>query len=222
MKITLTRNEIQAALLFASRDQTRYTLCSLHVEIKPELPPLLVTTDGRRLCCIKASCPDELPTVAESVTLDAEFLKQACQISSAAGRKNNLIYIETDGEKATATVIGAGVSFSKDKGVLNGYYPGWKQVLPDLNQRKAINGISLNAHYLADYAKAKTLLGLRESSLQINFADDLSPVEIQFHGCDYFYSVLMPMKPEAGTSRPLDFKSAFLKKYLAATPSPAN
>lgn len=69
MKIIVSRNELLAALIFSSDDETRFVLNGVCVEVSPRsLKPTLITTDGRRLAVIESQ--------AEQSEVFAEF----CQV----------------------------------------------------------------------------------------------------------------------------------------------
>ena len=219
MKITLTRNEIQAALLFARRDETRFIINGLNIEIKPHKDPLLVATDGRRIAVIKSvSATDYDPAKADTVTLGPVFLKTACSLSLKYSRKISQITIETAGNSATAR--GVGFTFTDEKGVINGSFPQWKQVVPGKRTSAAATEICFNPGYMADYYTAAKLLGLVTSKftgLRVQTPVDGGPFEVKLGTFGEFYSLLMPMRFDS----PMDnYKDIFLKDYLDA-PAPA-
>lgn len=123
MKIIVSRQELQTALLFASKDDSRFTLCSVCIETSPSYhKPNIITTDGRRLSVIQSQAeqPVDYDTAStEQMLLTSDFVKAIVALSKALGGKifpwiqltntnvSSQVFVELVGDKLLAKKRGS-------------------------------------------------------------------------------------------------------------------
>lgn len=213
MKITVSRQELLAALVFASQDDSRYVLCGVNIEATPGSKPIMVTTDGRRLVVIETQAEQEEDLEeGHSLLLRADFVKAVCALSKAVGAKLFpwVTFDNKPGSKQiTVAFVGGGCTLWSEGGALiEGEYPKWRQVVPPKNMvREPVNNLGLNAAFLGDFAKAAKIMGLDISIVQMHLVGQDKAVEVKIGSLENVYGIVMPCKPEENT----EFQPEFLK-----------
>ena len=214
MKVTLYVKEIQAAMLFASHDESRPAICGVRVETFTNKPPLLVATDGKRLLALQSLADNVAPAAAASAVLHPRFLRAACLACQYQNEDddewvnspNQTVTIETDKDSAKATV--ENMTITDSVGVIDAQYPHWRKAL--IFARAAVEAeMAYNPDFIADYRAACDLLGYNSGGLNILANGTGNPLEVRVASHPEFYSLFAPMKSDAIG----DFKSA-LKKYI--------
>ena len=210
MQITLSRNELLASLLFASRDGARLVLNGVLIETFKSRPPILVSTDGRRLTVIESTTRE--PAQGKShIVLGVLFIQRICSISAQLTRKpeRQLIALEFEPDKQAVKVdfLGCGCRMEFDSATVFGIYPNWRGVRPDKKQpREQMNEVAFNAAYFRDYVKAASLLGSDDKVLRANFINSTTAIEVLILKLPQFYSIIMPCT----IASPSNFNPEFL------------
>jgi hypothetical protein len=194
--------ELSAAMLFASEDDSRFILCSVHVRSRGAMPPVITATDGRRLCIIESAADQEMTdgSFRGEVILSAGFLKPFCAFSkSLAGTL--AIELHLPKRAIFHLALGKIVLDCEEGAVIEGVYPNTNQVIPT-GDKVPVSQLGLNPQYVTDFAKAAKFLGKSESALQMNvFAEDKA-IEVRMEGLPNFYGIIMPCKTDIASSQP--------------------
>lgn len=218
--------ELLAALLFASKDEARYAITGVNIDLKPGRKPIIVTTDGRRLVAIESAAdqPEDADTIASSVVFKAVYAKALCMLSKAVGLKI-CPWIEFEWHPGhssiKAAIAGAECCMDTAKGALiEGNYPNWTQVIPPKNaKREPINDLGLDSGLMADFAKAIKIMDAKTPAVQMTTAGKEHAVEINLLGLRSFYCLIMPMKSdEAAESQPEFITIATMFPKVVKTP----
>lgn len=211
MKIVVSRSELSAALLFASTDESRYTLSGVCIEACPERKPVLVATDGRRLAVIEtvAEQKEDFPH-RHQLLLRPDFIKPICALSKAIGAKLFpwICFENNPGSKRIQVeFIGGNIWLdSHDGGLINGEYPAWAKALPARKaRREPINDLGLNAEFVGDFAKAAKLLEASSPLIQMNLVGKEQALEVKINALPHFYGLVMPCKVEESTEYQPEF-----------------
>ena len=203
MKVILSRQELLTALLFASKDDSRFTLCSVCVEVSPRSnKPNIITTDGRRLSVIQSQAeqPEDFNNgEASQMLLTSEFVKAVCALSKALGGKLFpwIQFATTAGSSQVfVELIGGDCSLNTASGALvEGAFPNWRACVPSKKlERTQITDLGINAEFVGDFAKAAKIFDLNPV-IQINLIAKESALEVKLAGASYFYGLIMPCKP---------------------------
>jgi hypothetical protein len=202
MQITVSRNELLAALLFASTDESRYTLNSVCVQVKRGSKPIIVATDGRRLAVIK-TVADQVDEFTEShdLLLCSEFVRPICALSKTLGGKLFpwvQFGITPGSKRVTVELVGAGLVLHADRNaVVEGAYPKWELALPQKSKhgRTPITDMGINAELVGDFAKASKILECKNGPVvQMNLVGKEAAVEVKIIGAENFYGLVMQCK----------------------------
>lgn len=212
MKITVNRNELFAALIFASQDESRYVLNSVKIESKKDQRPLLIATDGRRLCAIESTADsDNLPDEDGDIILAADFIKPLCALSKSRGGKLfPWICIESNSTNKSLVVelLGCGIIVRADeRAIVDAEYPQWRGIIPNKSTPLVpVSDIGLNAEYVGDFAKASKLMTDEAPQISMGFTSEDGVVHVRLAGVAGFYGVIMPCAKEERTN----FQPSFL------------
>lgn len=222
MKIVVSRNELQAVSLFASTDNSRYILNGVNIEVKPEKPPLLVATDGRRLAAIESVAEQqEEITEPHSFVISSEFIALIVRVSKSCGGKVlKWLTLETKpgSTRLVASVFGGHVSLDAEKNALiEGNYPTWRKTIPDASlPRQALTEVGFNAEYIGDFAKVAKLLESDTSAIAMNLINKEAPMEVTINGRPTFYGLIMPCKLDESVRYQPDFIAAAVAEEVKA------
>ena len=193
----LLADELRAAEIFASVDESHPALNGVHIELVAGAPPLLVTCDGRRLCLIKSETDPMPKDCAGQFTITHRVIAMLPgNISSSLPNRLSFIY-DTESRCGSVKSVREGftVQFVAGDGVIEEQFPSWRNVLPKSN-KAAIEKISLSGAYIADFKRAAGILWPDSDFLRLNFYGEREPVEIFIENCRSFYGLLMPAKGE--------------------------
>lgn len=211
MNATITRQELLTALLFVSTDESRYVLNGVCLEKRDE-KPILISTDGRRLCVIETTAEQTDPGDDDdgSLVLRGDFIKAIAALSKAIGGKLfPWIQIQTKpgSERVQIQMVGANCFLESEKGALiDMNYPDWRGAVPSKRiARKPVSEIGLNAEFVADYAKAAKVLECETPIVQMALVGKESAIEIKLAGHPSFYGLVMQCKLEEGTEYQPEF-----------------
>ena len=199
MKIIVSRQELLAALLFASKDESRYTLNAVQIEVSPNKKPIMVATDGRRLAVIKTAAEQEEEfTEKHSMLPSSAFVRPICALSKALGGKN-FPWISIENKPGSLRVflefIGANFHMEAEQGALvEGEFCKWRAVLPDKKlPRTGLKDLGINADFVGDFAKAAKVLEAETPVIQMNLAGG-EAIEVIIPSVDTFYALIMPCR----------------------------
>jgi len=222
-KIVVSRQELTAALLFASTDENRYVLNGLLIETNGRTNPTIVSTDGRRLAVIqtKADQPED-GRDEHTLLLRADFVKPLAALSKAIGGKlfpwiefNN----NAGSKRVHVTFVGSHFHAEIEEGVLiEGQYPNWRAILPAKKaQRMPINDLGLNAEMIGDFAKAAKIMESETPIVQMNLIGKEQAIEVRLPSLPEFYGIIMPCKVDES----VDYQPEFLQvsKMFPAPPT---
>lgn len=186
-RLVLPTNLLQAAMLFAARDDVRYYLNAVCVEVSADgLELYLVATDGHRMFAAREKLRDALPSA-----MRREWLLAIDDLATAAKGCDEIALLGFDGEAKAMKVR----QFKKAKSkhaiqpsnalrtsfvrVIDGKFPAWRQpvksALIDCLEAKKIakeNGpspresatVPYNLSYLYDCQRAHSMLAGGKSS----------------------------------------------------------
>lgn len=189
-------DELKAAMLFASTDETRFVLNSLHIEVRVGKAPIIVATDGRRLACIE-SVAEQGDTPAEvdfELTIGLHFLKPLCAFAKSQSAEISFDFHPS--ERIVANFVGGKCYVDCEEGaVIQQAYPNWRQVLP-VGEKTQVPYIGVNAEYIGDFAKAAKLLGCESPIISVNLIGTGEAMEVRIEARPQFYGVLMPARVE--------------------------
>ena len=207
MKITVSRQELEAVLQFASTDDSRYILNGVKFESRKDDAPLLIATDGRSLAVLEGQKAWQEHEVEEgSFVLETSFLKPIIAMSKAFGKKLfPLINIELPTiDRIIVTLIGSNVFIeSHDKGIIKGNYPAWRPIIPSKDiEREAVHNLALHSLYISNFTKAAKILQPEQGGLRFNLVGPDKVIEVNMVGAPNFYGMLMPMKDDAAEFQP--------------------
>lgn len=180
MKIT----DVQPSLLhtvarFASDDETRYALCGVLIEAKPD-GVTIVATDGRRL-------------IAHNTDWKADgasqFIIPSAVIAALPNEQVRMLW-EIEYSQSTEVIELIGPEFRLRTMAIASNYPNWRTVVPDDVPNNYAGGM-LNHVFLAEVSEALFALNARDNGLRIGQQDEHSPlVAFSIHS----RIVLMPMR----------------------------
>lgn len=219
MKFNLKISEIKAALIICSKDENRYVLCGINVELAPNKAPLIVATDGRRLIAIDSRAEQDEPCdKKQSVIISSEALKKVLKLCT---RFCDFVCFEANAEKKSLEALILGSDRLTIYGaVVDGNFPAWRQVIPKEGKRP-VGEVGFNTLFLADFGKASVLLGNDSGALKLRMNDG-GALLVRSSTVGNFLGVLMPCVIEIEQWMPLwvglDEKP---KSAEPATPEPA-
>jgi hypothetical protein len=213
VKLTFSRQELLAALLFASEDESRYVLQSVCLEYRPGAQPVAVATDGVRLTIIESKAEQDKSSAekeSRKIILQAEFVRAACAMNKAIGGKlfPLILFENKNGSPIlTASMCGNNLFIESHTGALvEGNYPDWRGVMPPKNQkRQPISEVGINSDYIGDYSKAAKALEASSSLVQMSLVGKEQAIEVSIPAAPNFYSLIMQCKLKEGTDYQPEF-----------------
>lgn len=164
--------------LCASKDETRFHLCTLHLDVEGKC---IVATDGHKLVTVPV-IPDEGDHTG-AITIDA--LKHARKLARAAGKSCTELQIKANG----AQVCADGTTFKRP----DVQFPPYRQVVPTFKRGdEGTITICFSAAYLAEIAKS---LDGGNSPVEVTMmrGDDLAPLVVKVSNGEG-HAVLMPCR----------------------------
>lgn len=200
MKIVIARQELAAALLFASNDESRFVLNGVQIEVRRNKTPVVVACDGRRLVAIETNAQQEDEFEDNhNFILRPDFVKLFVALSKACGGKLfPWICLENNpgSKRVKVSLIGGNVLLDVEAGsLIEGDYPAWRKVLPGkLKEREPISEIGLNAESVGDFAKAAKIMEAESPIVQMNLVGKEAQVEVKIKGLPTFYGLIMQCK----------------------------
>jgi hypothetical protein len=146
MSFPIDLRAIKAAALAMSREQTRYYLCGVCMEIDPAHGAIAVATDGHRLIACLASEAGTLPAmdVARAIIIPADTVKRI-----KITRKIFNAELRDNGDGTWSILHGSEIHSFRP---VDGTFPYWRNVLPRHSEPGA--RAHFNPDYLADFKTA--------------------------------------------------------------------
>lgn len=225
MQTIVTRQELLTALLFVSTDESRYVLNGVCLSSPGKSKqPILVSTDGRRLCVIETTAVQEGESDAGEIVLRGDFIRAIAALSKSIGGKLfPWIRFEANpgSDRLHVAIVGGDCYIESEKGALiETAYPKWRGVIPPKNaKREPCREIGLNAEYVADYAKAAKTLECETPIVQMSLVGKESAIEVNLVGHLSFYGLVMQTKLQEGTEYQPEFLG-IMKQVPKPEPEP--
>ena len=164
---------LKSALLFSSKEKSRYYLNGVYFE-KTEAGVAMITTDGHRMFVAKIEVDDACSNF-EPFIVPNEIIKQVL-----TGHKGTTVLIN-EWDK----IIG-NIHFAP----IDGTFPNWRRVL--VTEPVSDEPAQFNPVYIGDIGKVNKLLKT-QSTIHYN---GIKPAPITFTSRDDCFLILMPMKCE--------------------------
>lgn len=221
MKIIISRQEIQAALLFASTDESRLVLNSLLIEARSGKTPLIIATDGRRLAVIESQAEQiNCEPCDGEMVLRSDFLKPICALNKTIGGKLfPWIGFETQecSKRVQVEFLGGNLFLeAHDNALVEGDYPNWRATVPDKSEiRQPVSELAVNAMLIADFVKVAKFIGRDDTGLRMNLAGPGHAMEVNIPSAPHFYGLIMPLE----TKDPANFQPEFIGMGTKVEPS---
>ncbi len=212
---------LKAVALFASRDQTRYVINGVQVELMADRTIILVATDGRRLLAVapkdditNVDC-DEWPA---SFIIPDELIEAMPPIEHP---KSTLRVSYADNAHGGGDVTISG-NYDVSRGAVPGNYPNWRQVVPDeISEHPAIYA---SAPFLEAFVKAATMIWPHTPGAVIHGNAPHEPLVIYPHPTannkEQFVAVLMPMSARDERGVPIDPAKHAVPQWIRKTDKP--
>lgn len=169
---------LRAVALAQSTEETRYYLCGVHVEPRPDGGVILVATDGKVMTVAHdptGSCDGKAIYPIGKKMLSDLKAKRADRAVFADG---TLMVV---GEDGAALGMHAVVP-------LDGTFPDWRRGLP-VGVSAPASGSAFAVKYLDAVHRTAKMLGVLTCTI---FDNGVSPATIKYAGCADIFSVLMP------------------------------
>jgi hypothetical protein len=196
-RITVRISEIKAAMLFASTDDSRFVLNGVHFQARENDFPIMVATDGRRLCVIESESPQDEGVQPFELTIKTDALKAIVGFAKQFGEFGKQIAIEYHPSQRIVVEFAnrVFVDYEKDA-VIEIPYPMWREVIPTGVQKEPISTIAINAELVSDFAKVAKALEC-EPGIHCNLFSETGAFEVRFSSKPNVYAVVCPMKPDS-------------------------
>jgi DNA polymerase III sliding clamp (beta) subunit (PCNA family) len=213
MKVTFSRQELMAAMLFASKDDSRYVLNAVCLQYRPDQAPIAIATDGRRLTVIESQAQQEEASEAQEreIVVRSDFITPICALNKAlCGKLFPLIAFENKAGSERLQVSFVDGKFfmeANDGALVDGKFPNWKGAIPAKSQkRQPISEVALSAEFIGDYAKVVKILEATSAIIQMNLVGKEQQVEVKLPAVPNFYGIVMQCKLQEGA----DYQPEFL------------
>lgn len=183
-------NKIRGALIFAAKQDIRYYLNGVFFQRAPNGKGIIaVSTDGHRLTVIyHEQDVSQVPSDWAGVILPREELERAAKFPLKADK------ITLDAAFIVGERITIRTAVTIECAAIEGKYPDYQRVIPPLRGRRHCGLATVNANYLADYAKLSALLKPNgRSEITISSVDANSSIVVGI-GVPECVCILMPLR----------------------------
>jgi len=194
--ILINPDSLQAIALAASKEQSRYYLNGVNVELYKDGSYGLIATDGHRLHTLQTKANEALDS---SYILSNDDIKKAVSLAKMARKEigrglQQLINIQIDAA-FNIKIVCAGKEFGAFTATpVDGTFPDWRRVIPSSTEGGS-PVMAFDADYMADFGEACRLLnGTKTSCIEMTSTGKNNPMIIKVAGCPDFLGVLMPMR----------------------------
>jgi DNA polymerase III sliding clamp (beta) subunit (PCNA family) len=201
MKVTIQQNTLKAIALFASDDQTRYSLNGVHIDARKDAATL-IATDGRMLALIHAGVVHDKGVA----TINRATITAALHLCDPVFGDTPITF-STSGNCSIAVSVGGDIVML-DQGLITSPFPNFRQVFPEKGAtRDANDWLCFAAERFQKFADAGALLSSKEFYLMVSPYGKTNseygvPLGIQLSGIPNFFGMLMSAKPTATPSLP--------------------
>lgn len=205
MKTTIKTKELKAVLFAASKDECRYVLNGVCIELKSGGKPIITATNGRFLISIESDSIESktdatfiIPRLFAAEIVRVAEMKNAEEVSIVNTAKTCFVRIGGMSKKRIPFGKKFKTILSPNKEVvilssplIEGNFPNWRQVIP--SKFDGVKKYALAPRLLERIMRAAVCLH-KENALVFNFSDDLSACVINAGYSKNFQAVLMPMR----------------------------
>lgn len=223
LTVNIRADRARLAASCMAKNDIRYYLGGILVEPRAEGGAYIVGCDGHRLIAVI----DESGQCSESVILklspdmlrrmpkprsyrDDEACKQRLQMEEFKGRPALVLTDKMTGE--LPEVVTTDVT-------IEGMFPDWRKVLPDLSKVKRGTVSAYQSRYLhevlATFGNRGRPLCAVPYQVPSESAFDAGPIAFHIEGHEYAYLIVMPLRSDSPTVAPLE--KNFSKKALLPT-----
>lgn len=181
---------LKALAPFASKEETRYYLNGVFVEIEPRSVTYAVT-DGHRLVAYR----DGLFDAENENSLLGSFIIPTAQCKTFKIKKDGIpaaTLTYADEKRLTLTYEGLGVTFPP----IDGTFPDWRGVLPKTPATGSPS--QFTGDFVATFTKLARDLGLPDPFIAHNGE---GPAQVQFGNLDHVIGALMPRRVDGDITR---------------------
>lgn len=191
---TFPIGKLRGILLFAAKKDIRYYLSGVYFTRAPNGKGIIaVATDGHRLTVIYQEQDISQLAPDFGVILPREELERACKFpvkDKHIGMLDAALIV--DGLKATVKT-----AITVECAPIDGKYPDYSRVIPPMKNREP-SRISINADYVADYAKLQRALRPGKSYVELTISTNgpNSSIVVEIGESDAV-CILMPMPCES-------------------------
>lgn len=201
-KLNISAERARLAMTCMAKRDIRYYLCGILVEPRPAGGVFIVGTDGARLIVVIDETGEcEEPTI---LSID-QALQQRCAKPGAYSKNVQRLQLdEFRGKPAlllTDGVTGELPDYVKFNPIVEGKFPAWRNVLPDLSKVTRGCAMAFNADLL------HTVLSVFKDRTTVRAIPYQRAVdsEIAFHllGHEYAFFVIMPLRDGGAPIAPL-------------------
>jgi DNA polymerase-3 subunit beta len=147
---------IRAALIFASKEDVRYYLNGVCIEVAPD-GAYIVATDGHRMFAVREPCEGLVPRLGNKCYI----VPRAALESILKTSKGDSMLVRPSDDGKTAVLEFGGVSATCT--LIDGRFPDWRRVIPAKDQSGMAG--QFNGDYMADCVKVGKLLDTRSKAL---------------------------------------------------------
>jgi hypothetical protein len=184
---------------FISTEETRYYLNGFLVTRNKGGDVLLVATDSHRMGVLKCDTALVSHEMCDRIIRLSPAMLKACK-----GRGTNWLTISEAGQ---ARVVSMGTiddaltrqdfEAAQSDVFIDGTFPVWQRVLPDLPMAETVGGGGFNAKYIESFGKLGSNVSIFQSALG-------NPALVRVGGRSDFFGVLMPMRTTVTAELPFD------------------
>lgn len=192
-------NELKAARIFTSSDDSRYAICGVRIECVKGKRPLLIATDAARLLVIQSNAP--ICEMDEARTIHNEAIDVIESISGITrGIEETKISIEPEKDSRTAVFSLSGKWKHKMTDAIidvtdTGKFPNWRFVIPKHDENSMAQRYLINGTYMEDFSKAVKLVDRKtEAALCFYVYSALSAMVVRRNDCERFFGLIMPIR----------------------------
>jgi hypothetical protein len=199
-------DELEAARIFASVDESRVAICGVRVEVSRDHAKL-IGTDSRRLAVIR--CKDHSPSETDGAFTVPTRLIDRLVVSIGERdpdsdcwdepRRDGAVCLAHDDERNEVTLTVDGLFSISCPSVQQHPFPKWRNVIPQ-GEPQPVPEFSINPYLLDGFQKARHRLtgnhidGVRLRHFAGKTDGEPGPVEVRFAGVEKFYGLLMLMR----------------------------
>lgn len=206
MKLTLSTRALKACEAVASRDETRYTLCGILIEIPSDSHVILVASDARSLFAMRIRVDVHGFTAPCQYIIPIGLVEMLSPALSGQGMVEVEI-TEPDSKECpviTLTDYTASDVISYSRRVIIGTYPDWRKVAALIAQQSLLPATDhFLAGQLAGLSRAAEILSNMPVSISLWNAGPMQPMVVKSDwGDNDVFALLMPVLVKGNRVRP--------------------